>query len=298
VQFANRFFSAWRLKAQRAGGGPATAGSPSFGVRFRGGRRLADPLGRGDRQATCRTSTERRSWSRTGGRRRRLRPGTGYGPRRRPDGATWRSGNVRLDSQSTLRRSTAGLPSTSNRDCRRYTTFVSFPNLLVAIQATGSDIPRRLIAYLEGERKAKGGDSTTGSSARHVLASIGRDARGADRGRKMGRARPVPLHRRVGHRMRGGHIQACDRQHWTDDLAARRKPEQVGAIGVSTPRRSPSAPDVPAIGETVGQARGGFAWARALVRSGRQPPESGGRPVAGAVRAKSGPLARGPVGWP
>jgi tripartite-type tricarboxylate transporter receptor subunit TctC len=159
-----------------------------------------------------------------------------------PDGATLMLGTVSsIAVNAALYKK---LPFDVDRDLQPVSQLVSFPNLLVVDpKLPVRDIPQ-LIAYLKAnEGKINYGSSGLGTSSHLSVVMLERAI-----GTKMTHV-PFRSTGEVVNSMLGGNIQlAIDSMTtiWPQADAG-----QVRALGVSTPRRSPSAPDVPAIGETV-----------------------------------------------
>ena len=168
--------------------------------------------------------------------------GTGYVAKAPPDGATLLLGTVSSIAVNAALYSK--LPFDVDRDLQPISQLVSFPNLLVVDpKLPVRDIPQ-LIAYLKAnEGKINYGSSGLGTSSHLSVVMLERAI-----GTKMTHI-PFRSTGEVVNSMLGGHIQlAIDSMTtvWPHAEAG-----QVRALGVSTPKRSPSAPGVPAIGETV-----------------------------------------------
>jgi len=168
--------------------------------------------------------------------------GTGYVAKAPPDGATLLLGTVSSIAVNAALYSK--LPFDVDRDLQPISQLVSFPNLLVVDpKLPVRDIPQ-LIAYLKAnEGKINYGSSGLGTSSHLSVVMLERAV-----GTKMTHV-PFRSTGEVVNSMLGGNIQLAIDSMTT--IWPQAEAGQVRALGVSTPRRSPSAPDVPAIGETV-----------------------------------------------
>jgi len=169
--------------------------------------------------------------------------GTGYVAKAAPDGYTLLLGTVSSIAVNAALYSK--LPFDIDRDLQPISQLVSFPNLLVVDpKLPVRDIPG-LIAYLKAnEGKINYGSSGLGTSS-HLSVVMFERAIGTT-------MTHVPFRStgEVVNSMLGGNIQLAIDSMTT--IWPQAEAGQVRALGVSTPKRSPSAPDVPAIGETVG----------------------------------------------
>jgi tripartite-type tricarboxylate transporter receptor subunit TctC len=168
--------------------------------------------------------------------------GTSYVAKAAPDGYTLLLGTVSSIAVNAALYSK--LPFDVDRDLQPISQLVSFPNLLVVDpRLPVRDIPG-LIAYLKAnEGKINYGSSGIGTSS-HLSVVMFERAVGT-------RMTHVPFRStgEVVNSMLGGNIQLAIDSMTT--IWPQAEAGQVRALGVSTPKRSPSAPDVPAIGETV-----------------------------------------------
>jgi tripartite-type tricarboxylate transporter receptor subunit TctC len=168
--------------------------------------------------------------------------GTGYVAKAAPDGYTLLLGTVSSIAVNAALYSR--LAFDVDRDLQPISQLVSFPNLLVVDpKLPVRDIPG-LIAYLKAnEGKINYGSSGIGTSS-HLSVVMFERAIGT-------RMTHVPFRStgEVVNSMLGGHIQLAIDSMTT--IWPQAEAGQVRALGVSTPKRSPSAPNVPAIGETV-----------------------------------------------
>src|SRR5262245_32139548 len=168
--------------------------------------------------------------------------GTGYVAKAAPDGHTLLLGTVSSIAVNAALYSK--LPFDVDRDLQPISQLVSFPNLLVVDpKLPVRDIPQ-LIAYLKAnEGRINYGSSGIGTSS-HLSVVMFERAVGT-------RMTHVPFRStgEVVNSMLGGNIQLAIDSMTT--IWPQAEAGQVRALGVSTPKRSPSAHDVPAIGETV-----------------------------------------------
>jgi len=176
--------------------------------------------------------------------------GTGYVAKAPADGATLLLGTVSsIAVNAALYKK---LPFDVDRELQPISQLVSFPNLLVVDpKLPVRDIPQ-LIAYLKAnEGKINYGSSGLGTSSHLSVVMLERAI-----GTNMTHI-PFRSTGEVVNSMLGGNIQLAIDSMTT--IWPQAEAGQVRALGVSTPRRSPSAPDVPAIGETV-QGYEAVAW--------------------------------------
>src|SRR5262245_1990367 len=176
--------------------------------------------------------------------------GTGYVAKAPADGATLLLGTVSSIAVNAALYSK--LPFDVDRDLQPISQLVSFPNLLVVDpKLPVRDIPQ-LIAYLKAnDGKINYGSSGLGTSSHLSVVMLERAI-----GTKMTHV-PFRSTGEVVNSMLGGNIQLAIDSMTT--IWPQAEAGQVRALGVSTPKRSPSAPDVPAIGETV-QGYEAIAW--------------------------------------
>ncbi len=168
--------------------------------------------------------------------------GTGFVAKAAPDGYTLLLGTVSSIAVNAALYSK--LTFDVDRDLQPISQLVSFPNLLVVDpKLPVKDIPE-LIAYLKAnEGKINYGSSGIGTSSHLSVVMFERAI-----GTKMTHL-PFRSTGEVVNSMLGGNIQmAIDSMTTIWPLAEGGK---VRPLGVSTPKRSATAPSVPAIGETV-----------------------------------------------
>jgi len=176
--------------------------------------------------------------------------GTGYVAKAPADGATLLLGTVSsIAVNAALYKK---LPFDVDRELQPISQLVSFPNLLVVDpKLPVRDIPQ-LIGYLKAnEGKINYGSSGLGTSSHLSVVMLERAI-----GTKMTHV-PFRSTGEVVNSMLGGNIQLAIDSMTT--IWPQAEAGQVRALGVSTPKRSPSARDVPAIGETV-QGYEAIAW--------------------------------------
>src|SRR5215471_4676353 len=168
--------------------------------------------------------------------------GTSYVAKAAPDGYTLLLGTVSSIAVNAALYSK--LPFDVDRDLQPISQLVSFPNLLVVDpKLPVRDIPQ-LIAYLKAnEGKINYGSSGLGTSSHLSVVMLARAI-----GTNMTHI-PFRSTGEVVNSMLGGNIQLAIDSMTT--IWPQAEAGQVRALGVSTPKRSASAPDVPAIGETV-----------------------------------------------
>jgi tripartite-type tricarboxylate transporter receptor subunit TctC len=168
--------------------------------------------------------------------------GTAYVAKAAPDGYTLLLGTV--SSIAVNAALYAKLPFDVDKDFQPITQLVSFPNLLfVNPKLPVKDIPE-LIAYLKAhEGKANYGSSGVGTSG-HLSVVMFEQATGT-------RMTHIPYKSTtdVVNSMLGGNVDLAIDSMTT--VWPQAKQGLVRALGVSTPQRSSSAPEVPAIAETV-----------------------------------------------
>jgi len=166
--------------------------------------------------------------------------GTGFVAKAAPDGYTLLLGTV--SSIAVNAALYAKLPFDVDKDLQPITQLVSFPNLLFINPKLPVKTVPELIAYLKAnEGKANYGSSGVGTSG-HLSVVMFEQATGT----KMTHV-PYKSTTDVVNSMLGGHIDLAIDSMTT--VWPQAKQGLVRAIGVSTPKRS--APDVPAIAETV-----------------------------------------------
>ena len=168
--------------------------------------------------------------------------GTNYVAKAAPDGYTLLLGTV--SSIAVNAALYAKLPFDVDKDLQPITQLVSFPNLLfVNPKLTVKSVPE-LIAYLKAnEGKANYGSSGVGTSGHLSVVMFERAT-----GTKMTHI-PYKSTGDVVNAMLGGNIDLAIDSMTT--VWPHAKQGTVRPIGVSTPQRVATAPDVPAIGETV-----------------------------------------------
>ena len=138
----------------------------------------------------------------------------------------------------------AKLPFDVDKDLQPITQLVSFPNLLIVNPKLPVKNVPELIAYLKkNEGKVNYGSSGIGTSS-HLSVVMFEQAIGT----KMTHV-PYKSTGDVVNSMLGGNIDLAIDSMTT--VWPHAKQGTVRALGVSTPKRSATAPDVPAIGETV-----------------------------------------------
>jgi tripartite-type tricarboxylate transporter receptor subunit TctC len=168
--------------------------------------------------------------------------GTGFVAKAAPDGYTLLLGTV--SSIAVNAALYAKLPFDVDKDLQPITQLVSFPNLLFINPKLPVKTVPELIAYLKAnEGKANYGSSGVGTSG-HLSVVMFEQATGT----KMTHV-PYKSTTDVVNSMLGGHIDLAIDSMTT--VWPQAKQGLVRAIGVSTPKRSATAPDVPAIAETV-----------------------------------------------
>jgi tripartite-type tricarboxylate transporter receptor subunit TctC len=176
--------------------------------------------------------------------------GTGYVAKAAPDGYTLLVGTV--SSIAVNAALYTKLPFDVDRDLQPVTQLVTFPNLLVVNQKVPAKTVPELIAYIKAnEGKINYGSSGLGTSSHLSVVMLERAI-----GTKMTHV-PFRSTAEVVNSMLGGNIDLA-----IDSMTTIWPHAQSGSVrplGVSTPKRSPSAPEVPSIGETV-QGYEAIAW--------------------------------------
>jgi len=168
--------------------------------------------------------------------------GTAYVAKAAPDGYTLLLGTV--SSIAVNAALYAKLPFDVDKDLQPITQLVSFPNLLIVNPKLNVKNVPELIAYLKAnEGKVNYGSSGIGTSS-HLSVVMFEQAIGT----KMTHI-PYKSTGDVVNSMLGGNIDLAIDSMTT--VWPHAKQGTVRALGVSTPGRSATAPDVPAIAETV-----------------------------------------------
>lgn len=168
--------------------------------------------------------------------------GTGFVAKAAPDGYTLLLGTV--SSIAVNAALYAKLPFDVDKDLQPVTQLVSFPNLLIVNPKLDVKNIPELIAHLKkNEGKVNYGSSGIGTSS-HLSVVMFEQAVGT----KMTHI-PYKSTGDVVNSMLGGNIDLAIDSMTT--VWPHAKQGTVRALGVSTPKRSPSAPEVPAIAETV-----------------------------------------------
>jgi tripartite-type tricarboxylate transporter receptor subunit TctC len=168
--------------------------------------------------------------------------GTNYVAKAAPDGHTLLLGTV--SSIAVNAALYAKLPFDVDKDLQPITQLVSFPNLLFVNPKLDVKTLPELIAYLKkNEGKANYGSSGVGTSG-HLSVVMFEQATGV----KMTHI-PYKSTTDVVSSMLGGNIDLAIDSMTT--VWPQAKQGLVRPLGVSTPARVATAPDVPAIGETV-----------------------------------------------
>ena len=168
--------------------------------------------------------------------------GTNYVAKAAPDGYTLLLGTVSsIAVNSALY---AKLPFDVDKDIQPITQLVSFPNLLIVNPKLDVKSVPDLIAYLKkNEGKVNYGSSGLGTSSHLSVVMFARAI-----GTKMTHI-PYKSTGDVVNSMLGGNIDLAIDSMTT--VWPHAKQGTVRALGVSTPNRVATAPDLPAIGETV-----------------------------------------------
>jgi tripartite-type tricarboxylate transporter receptor subunit TctC len=168
--------------------------------------------------------------------------GTAYVAKAAPDGYTLLLGTV--SSIAVNAALYAKLPFDVDKDFQPITQLVSFPNLLfVNPKLPVKDIPELIADLKANEGKANYGSSGVGTSG-HLSVVMFEQATGT-------RMTHIPYKSTtdVVNSMLGGNVDLAIDSMTT--VWPQAKQGLVRALGVSTPQRSSSAPEVPAIAETV-----------------------------------------------
>jgi tripartite-type tricarboxylate transporter receptor subunit TctC len=168
--------------------------------------------------------------------------GTNYVAKAAPDGYTLLLGTV--SSIAVNAALYAKLPFDVDKDLEPVTQLVSFPNLLFVNPKLSAKTLPELIAYLRAnEGKVNYGSSGVGTSG-HLSVVMFERATGTHMTHI-----PYKSTGDVVNSMLGGHIDLAIDSMTT--VWPQAKQGTVRPLGVSTPKRVATAPDVPAIGETV-----------------------------------------------
>ena len=168
--------------------------------------------------------------------------GTGYVTKAAPDGYTLLLGTV--SSIAVNAALYTKLPFDVDRDLQPITQLVSFPNLLVIDPKLPVKTVPELIAYLKAnEGKINYGSSGLGTSSHLSVVMLERAI-----GTKLTHV-PFKSTGDVVNMLLGGNIHLAIDSMTT--VWPHAQQGTVRALGVSTPKRSSSAPEVPSIGETV-----------------------------------------------
>ena len=168
--------------------------------------------------------------------------GTNYVAKAAPDGYTLLLGTV--SSIAVNAALYAKLPFDVDKDLQPITQLVSFPNLLFINPKLPINTVPELVAYLKkNEGKANYGSSGVGTSG-HLSVVMFEQATGT----KMTHI-PYKSTTDVVSSMLGGNVDLAIDSMTT--VWPQAKQGLVRPLGVTTPGRSASAPDLPAIGETV-----------------------------------------------
>jgi tripartite-type tricarboxylate transporter receptor subunit TctC len=168
--------------------------------------------------------------------------GAGYAAKAAPDGYTLLIGTVSTNAINPFLYS--NLPFNVERDFQPISRIVQLPNLMFVRPSLPVKNVPELIEYLKAnEGKVSHGSSGHGTSS-HLSAVLFQIASGTKMIHVPFRSTSEELNS-----MMGGHIDVAIDSMTTAWPHA--QTGQVRAIGVTTPQRSPAAPDVPAIGETL-----------------------------------------------
>ncbi len=168
--------------------------------------------------------------------------GTNYVAKAAPDGYTLLLGTV--SSIAVNAALYAKLPFDVDKDIQPITQLVSFPNLLIVNPKLPINNVQELIDYVkENEGKVNYASSGLGTSS-HLSVVMFEQAIGT----KMTHV-PYKSTGDVVNSMLGGNVDIAIDSMTT--VWPHAKQGTVRALGVSTPQRSASAPEVPAIGETI-----------------------------------------------
>lgn len=168
--------------------------------------------------------------------------GAGYAAKSAPDGYTLFIGTVSTNAINPFLYS--NLPFNVERDFQPISRIVQLPNLMFVRPSLPVKNVPELVDYLKAnEGKVSHGSSGHGTSS-HLSAVLFQIASGTKMIHVPFRSTSEELNS-----MMGGHIDVA-----IDSMTTAWPHAQSGvvrAIGVTTPQRSPAAPDVPAIGETL-----------------------------------------------
>jgi tripartite-type tricarboxylate transporter receptor subunit TctC len=168
--------------------------------------------------------------------------GAGYAAKAAPDGYTLFVGTVSTNAINPFLY--GNLPFNVERDFQPISRIVQLPNLMFVRSSLPVKNVPELIEYLKAnEGKVSHGSSGHGTSS-HLSAVLFQIASGTKMIHVPFRSTTEELNS-----MMGGHIDVA-----IDSMTTAWPHAQSGtvrAIGVTTPQRSPAAPDVPAIGETL-----------------------------------------------
>jgi tripartite-type tricarboxylate transporter receptor subunit TctC len=188
--------------------------------------------------------------------------GTGYVAKAAPDGYTLLLGTV--SSIAVNAALYTKLPFDVDRDLQPISQLVNFPNLLVIDpKLPVKDIPE-LIAYLKAnEGKINYGSSGVGTSSHLSVVMFERAI-----GTQMTHL-PFRSTGEVVNSLLGGHIHLAIDSMTT--IWPQAEAGQIRALGVTTPRRNATAPNVPAIGETV-KGYEAIAWQGLFTTAGTPRP--------------------------
>jgi tripartite-type tricarboxylate transporter receptor subunit TctC len=168
--------------------------------------------------------------------------GTGYVAKAAPDGYTLVIGTVSTHAINPFLYS--NLPFNVERDFAPISRIVQLPNLMFVNPRLPVKTVPELIDYLKAnEGKVSHGSSGHGTSS-HLSAVLFQIASGTKMIHVPFRSTTEELNS-----MMGGHIDVAIDSMTTAWSHA--QSGQVRALAVTTPQRSPAAPDVPAIGETL-----------------------------------------------
>jgi len=168
--------------------------------------------------------------------------GAGYAAKAAPDGYTLFVGTVSTNAINPFLY--GNLPFNVERDFQPISRIVQLPNLMFVRSSLPVKNVPELIDYLKAnEGKVSHGSSGHGTSS-HLSAVLFQIASGTKMIHVPFRSTTEELNS-----MMGGHIDVA-----IDSMTTAWPHAQSGtvrAIGVTTPQRSPAAPEVPAIGETL-----------------------------------------------
>jgi tripartite-type tricarboxylate transporter receptor subunit TctC len=168
--------------------------------------------------------------------------GAGYAAKAAPDGYTLFIGTVSTNAINPFLYS--NLPFNVERDFQPISRIVQLPNLMFVRPSLPVKNVPELIEYLKAnEGKVSHGSSGHGTSS-HLSAVLFQIASGTKMIHVPFRSTSEELNS-----MMGGHIDVAIDSMTTAWPHA--QTGQVRAIGVTTPERSPAAPEVPAISETL-----------------------------------------------